>query len=238
MSGVDPRAVVGPLVELGVGVTVAPFAVITGRCRIGDGTWIGPHAAIGTPAEMRGGPHPGVGDEPADGPGIEVGARGVVREFVTIHQGTEQATHVGDDAYLMARSHVPHDAWLGDRCTLSCNVQVGGHSWIGDGANLGLGAVVHQFGVIGEGAMVGMQAAVTRPVPPFAMVMGVPGRVVGANRVGAVRAGGDDDAVARWHEALRAGHRLDDAPPWLASALERFDDACVRIGPKGGSGRG
>lgn len=233
MTGIDPRAAIGPLVELGVGVTVAPFAVLTGRTRIGDGCWIGPHVAIGTPAQMRDGIHPAIGDEPADGVGVEVGEGAIVREFVTIHQGTDETTHVGAGSYLMAYAHVPHDAWIGDGCTLSNSAQIGGHSWIGDGANIGLGATVHQRAVIGEGAMVGMQAAVTRPVPPFAMAVGVPARIIGANRVGASRAGGAEGEVEAWHDALRTGDVLADPPAWLAGPLARFDAACQHVGPKG-----
>ena len=72
MSGVHPSAFVGPGVELGVGVTVGPFTAITGPCRIGDEVWIGPHASIGTPSEIRGGPHPSM-DE-GGGAGVDAAA--------------------------------------------------------------------------------------------------------------------------------------------------------------------
>jgi UDP-N-acetylglucosamine acyltransferase len=228
VSSIHPSAVIGPHVELGTGVTVGPFAVLTGPCRIGDGVWVGPHAAIGTPPQMRGGHHPVVAaeeDDPSTSTGVLVGAGTVVREFVTIHQGVERATEVGQDCFLMAYAHVPHDAWLGRGVTLSNSVQLGGHTWIDEGANIGLGAVVHQRSTIGAYAMVGMQSAVTKPVPPFAVAVGVPARVTGVNRVGLERLGVDGTVV----EALRTGLAAGEVPgrdlPGLGVHVERFDAA-------------
>lgn len=47
------------------------------------------------------------------------------------------------------------------------------------GASVGSGATVMPGVTIGEGAMVGAGAVVTKDVPPFAVAMGVPARVVG-----------------------------------------------------------
>lgn len=50
------------------------------------------------------------------------------------------------------------------------------------GASIGSGAVIRCGVVIGEHAMVGAGAVVTRDVPPYAIVTGVPARVVGDMR--------------------------------------------------------
>ncbi len=47
------------------------------------------------------------------------------------------------------------------------------------GASVGSGATVMSGVTIGEGALVGAGAVVTKDVPPFAVAMGVPARVVG-----------------------------------------------------------
>ena len=49
---------------------------------------------------------------------------------------------------------------------------------IGDGAWIGAGAIVLDGVTVGEGAVVGAGAVVTRDVPPFAVAVGVPTRVV------------------------------------------------------------
>ncbi len=51
------------------------------------------------------------------------------------------------------------------------------------GASIGSGATVLSGVTIGEGALVGAGAVVTRDVAPFAVIAGVPARVVGDMRV-------------------------------------------------------
>ena len=55
---------------------------------------------------------------------------------------------------------------------------------VGDDAWIGAGAIVLPNVTIGEGAVVGAGAVVTRDVPPFAVVVGVPAKVVGDIRKG------------------------------------------------------
>jgi UDP-N-acetylglucosamine acyltransferase len=54
MNSVHRTAVIADDVIMGSGKVVGAFAVILGPARIGDGTWIGPHVVLGTPAEIRG----------------------------------------------------------------------------------------------------------------------------------------------------------------------------------------
>lgn len=218
---IHPSAFIGPNVTLGVDVTIGPFASVTGPCRIGDGAWIGPHTSIGSPSEIRGGPHPPI--EVGGGAGVVIGDRTVLREFVTVNQGSEQATVIGDDCYLMDGVHIPHDAVVGDRSTMAPNVVIAGHCWIGEGVNLGLGAVFHQFSVVGAFAMVGMQAVVTRSIPPFALAYGIPARVAGANKVGLARQGVEAALIDAWDLELKAGGVAGlDGPPALAAHVRDY----------------
>lgn len=50
---------------------------------------------------------------------------------------------------------------------------------VGDGADIGTNAVILPGVTIGEGSVVGAGAVVTRDVPPFSIVAGVPARVIG-----------------------------------------------------------
>jgi UDP-N-acetylglucosamine acyltransferase len=222
---IDPTAIIGPGVELGTGNVIGPYSVIVGKTRIGDNNWIGPHVSIGTPAEWRGHPLPvGWDGEIGDGR-VEIGDGNVVREFATINAGVEQATRLGNDCYLMARSHVGHDATLQDGVTLSTAAQLGGFTTVWQWANLGLGSQVHQWGQIGPGAMVGMGAVVLHPVEAFMTVVGVPAAQIGINRVGLERLGVPKDVFADWE---RSGIQLDSLPSNVREVLARWQKVTAR----------
>lgn len=227
MNRIHPTAIIGPDVELGDDNSIGPYTVIFGRCRIGDGNWIGPSVAIGTPGEMKGHAHyvPWAG-ETTDG-SIEIGNGNVIREFATIQQSATGVTRIGDNGYFMTKSHVPHDALIGNDVTVSCSVMIGGHSIVGDRANLGLGTVIHQHLVIGAGAMVGMGSVVTKDVPPFAMAYGSPARVKGANVVGLRRAQVDDETSSSIAAALDAAD-LDSLRRLMPEQMAHFDRSVER----------
>ncbi|MFA5911145.1 MAG: acyltransferase [Vicinamibacterales bacterium] len=72
---------------------------------------------------------------------------------------------------------------------------------IGAWADIGTGAIVLPGVTVGRGSLVGAGAVVTKDVPPFAVVAGVPARVIGDRRDPA-RAGGttlsEEVGVLRW----------------------------------------
>ncbi|MGH2768156.1 MAG: hypothetical protein ACRDIF_04270, partial [Actinomycetota bacterium] len=224
---IHPTAVVGERVLLGDGSLIGPYAVLLGPCSVGDGNWIGPYVAIGTPAGSRRVSHGGW--FAPQGKGVAVGERNVIREYVSIEQGTEGETVVGSGCFIMAYACVGHDVVLEDEVTITNAVHIGGHTRVGRGATLGLGAVIRQRIAIGAGAMVGMQAAVTRDVPPFALAVGAPARVKGANQVGLMRRGTPRRAILALDDLFRshASHQwLDRLPECLPEDLlyefERF----------------
>lgn len=202
---VHPSAVVGPGVDLGADVVVGPHVVLLGPLVVGDGCWVGPHTVVGAPAEIRDIDHGAAWDGDLVGTGITIGARTVLREHVTVHQGHYDVTTVGDGCYLMNRAYVAHDDRVADGVTMASAATLAGHVHVGRGAYVGLGAVVHQRVVVGPGAMVGMGAVVTRPVPPWAKAFGAPCRAQGANTVGLERAGAPPETVARLREVYAVG---------------------------------
>ncbi|HYQ74701.1 DapH/DapD/GlmU-related protein [Cellulomonas sp.] len=228
MNTIHPSAVVGPGVELGEGNVVGPNVVLLGPLRVGDGNWFGPGVVVGTPPEIRGAAHGAGWDAPA-GEGVVIGDRNVLREGVSVQQGSHRATRIGDDCFLMSRVYVAHDDEIGDRATVAAGTTLAGHVRVGAGANLGMGAAVHQRRVVGPGAMVGMGAVVTRDVPPFAKAFGSPVRLVGVNTVGLQRSGADEGTVAAIVGAYGEG-RLPQpglADEAAAAAFLWWDDAAA-----------
>ncbi|MBI4497507.1 MAG: UDP-N-acetylglucosamine acyltransferase [Chloroflexi bacterium] len=222
----------GPI-TLGDGNTISHHAVLVGPLTVGDGNYIGPHVTFGTAPQhnlLRWEVNPPPGEEHV----IRIGNQNIFREYTTIHQPTESLTSIGDACYLMAYSHVPHDALLEDGVILANSVQIGGHTWIGQGANIGLGAVIHQHSSIGAYVMVGMDTVVNRDVPPFVMAAGNPVRVVGLNRVGLRRYDFRASELSAVRAALRAlparggAEQFAALPERVARAMQAFAERSRR----------
>jgi UDP-N-acetylglucosamine acyltransferase len=201
-TAIHRTAVVEDGAQLGVGVTVGPFAFVAARAVLGDGCVLGPHASVldyvTLGKECRVHACAVVGDLPQDlgfGGGasyVRVGDRCVLREGVTIHRGTkpETTTEIGDDCFLMANSHCAHNVKLGRRVILANGVLLAGYVQVGDGAIVSGNTGVHQFVRIGRLAMVGGSTAITQDVLPFVMIAsGSYNAVAGPNVVGLRRAG-------------------------------------------------
>jgi UDP-N-acetylglucosamine acyltransferase len=195
--------VIGAGVELGDDNVVGPYSVVVGPARVGDRNWIGPHVVIGTPAEYRTGPHPAGWEGELAGAGVSIGDDTIIREFVTVNQGTHETTRVGSGCYVLARSHVGHDCVVDDGVTLSDAVQLGGHTHVWPWANIGMGTVVHQRCQVGPGAMVGMGSAVRQTVEPFTITVGNPARTSGVNRVGLARRGCSEAGIDEFEAYLK-----------------------------------
>ena len=80
-------------------------------------------------------------------------------------------------------SYVAHDCEIGDFVTFAPKVNCNGNVKIEDHAYIGTGAIIIQGTnekplVIGEGSIVGMGSVVTKDVPAFSTVYGVPAKVM------------------------------------------------------------
>ena len=108
----------------------------------------------------------------------------------------------------MNKSHIGHDAEIGDRRGSRPTSMIGGHAWVGEDANIGMASSIHQNRAIGAGAMIGMHATVVDDVGPFQLVKGNPARASGVNVVGMTRLGFTEADV----EALRVTTK-----PWCSA---------------------
>jgi len=214
-----PTAIISPSANIANDVQIGPFCVIEENVSIGAGcqlasgvvikrgTHVGCENKIEVGAVLGGDPqHLGAGDEVGD---ITIGDRNQIREYVTIHRAFKpgEVTRIGNDNMLMAASHVGHDCKLGDHNILANNVMLAGHVEVETRNYFGGGSAIHQFCRVGSYTMIGGLAQIKRDTPPFVMVDGATGCLVGLNRVGLRRAGMSTEDRTTLKEAYRLAFR-------------------------------
>jgi UDP-N-acetylglucosamine acyltransferase len=197
-SYVGPFCTVGEEVRLGARVRLESHVVVDGRTEIGDDTHIFPFVSVGlAPQDLK------YRGEPAE---TRIGRRNRVREFVTIHRGTEgggMLTSVGDDCLIMAQAHVAHDCHIGSHVIMANAATLAGHVTVEDGANVGAYSGVHQFCRVGREAYVGGYSVVVKDALPFALTVGNHARCYGLNTVGMKRRGYPSETIEALHHAFR-----------------------------------
>jgi UDP-N-acetylglucosamine acyltransferase len=198
---IHPLAVVHPQAQIGTGVKIGPFAIVEEDVVIGEGCQISGHAVIKSGVRM--GPNNFVGESavlggfpqhvrcPQDVGLVAIGANNTIREYATIHRAMKPGTEtvLGDQNYLMAGAHVAHDCRINNHVILANNALLAGHVTVDDRAFVSGAVAVHQFCRIGRMAMLGGHARVVRDVPPYMMVDGITGDIVGLNMVALKRNG-------------------------------------------------
>lgn len=196
---IGPYAVVGANVTLGANVEVGSHAVIEGHTSVGAESRICNFASIGqAPQDIH------YANEPTR---VEIGKNCWIREFVSIHRGTEKGgglTRVGDHCMIMAYAHVAHDCRVGDYVVMVNSATLAGHVEVQDYAVIGGLTAVHQFARIGRNAFIGGASAISMDVVPFASAAGNRARITGVNVVGLRRNGFSEDVI----KTIRQAHRI------------------------------
>lgn len=192
---IGPYCVLGAEVALGEGVELHAHVVIAGHTRIGAGTRIWPFASIGhQPQDLK---------YRGERTTLEIGAKNMIREHVTMSPGTGDGggvTRVGDGNLFMVGVHVAHDCLIGSGNVFANQATLAGHVVVEDHVVAGGLSAVQQFCRIGRGAMIGGMSGITADVVPYGLTMGNRAHLAGLNLVGLKRRGVDRADLA----ALRA----------------------------------
>ncbi len=201
LAAVDKRA------KIGKNVVVEPFTTIAADVEIGDGTWIGPNVTIMDGARIGKNCRifPGTvisaipQDLKFDGEDTQViiGDGTTIRECVTVNRGTKALgyTKIGDDALIMATSHIAHDCILGDHVIIVNGCGIAGHVEIGDYTVMGGLSAVQQFCKIGKHTMISGGTLVRKDIPSYIKVAREPMSYAGINSVGLRRRGFTNEKI-------------------------------------------
>jgi UDP-N-acetylglucosamine acyltransferase len=212
---VGPYCIIGGEVSIGARTRLMAHVFLDGRLAIGEENVFFPYATIGVASQDL--KYHGEASE------TRIGHRNQIREFVTIHRGTEgggMLTEIGDENLLMAYVHVAHDTRVGSHSVISHAATLGGHVTIEDWAIVGASSGVHQFCRVGRHAFIGGYSVITQDVLPFSnTVTEREARVFGANVTGLKRRGFTPAAIDSLHKAFRL---LTHSNLNTSQALERI----------------
>jgi UDP-N-acetylglucosamine acyltransferase len=177
---------------------VGPYTVIEGHTTIGARNQIFQFASLGAaPQDLK---------YRGEASRLEIGDDNKIREFATIHRGTEgggMVTRIGNCVLVMNYVHIAHDCIIGDHCILANSTELAGHCVLEDWVVAAGLCGVHQFTRVGQHAMLAAGSKVAQDVPPFAMVRGDRARLVGINTVGLERRNFDAATVAAIKRSFR-----------------------------------
>ncbi|KJS32097.1 MAG: UDP-N-acetylglucosamine acyltransferase [Desulfatitalea sp. BRH_c12] len=234
---IHPTAIVSNNAQIAPDATIGPYTIIGDNVIIGAGTQIMPHVVIDPYVEIGANcrifQYAAIGAEPQavkfkdEETWVKIGNGCTIREFVTIHRGTESGgklTQIGDNCLLMAYTHIAHDCRVGRNVVMSNNATLAGHIIIGDHASIGGLVAIHQFVRVGEYAFVGGKSAVVKDIPPYVLAAGDRATLHGLNQVGLKRHGFTTSAVFQLKKAyriiFRIGLTLNEAIERVAAEVE------------------
>jgi UDP-N-acetylglucosamine acyltransferase len=226
---VDSTVVVGPYVVIDAGVTLGA------HCRVGPHAYLTGHTLIGAHNQFHAGCV--IGDAPQDlkyknePTRLRIGDHNVFREHATVHRSTkpEDETLIGSHNFLMANSHVGHNARLGNHVILANGALLAGHVSVDDKVFISGNCLVHQFVRIGTLALMQGGSAISKDLPPYTIARGQNG-ICGLNTVGLRRAGltSEDRLELKklYHALFRASGKWQDK---LKSAQKEFKGTASKV---------
>lgn len=194
-GNISRSAYLAPAVRLGQGVTIGPGAVLDGEIEIGDGTEIGPNVTVmnrvkvGANCVIQAGCVIGLDGyafaERKDGRRSMIRHRGgvVIEDDVwigansNIARGTIDDTVIRKNAKIDVLTHIAHNVTVGENAAIVAHSTIMGSVQIGQNAYISTSTIRDQAH-IGEGSFVAMGSIVTKDVPDYTMVAGLPASVI------------------------------------------------------------
>ena len=89
---------------------------------------------------------------------------------------------IGKHCIINTNASVDHECLIADFVHIGPNATLGGNVTVGEGTHIGLGSSVIQGISIGKWVVIGAGTVIIEDVPDFAVVVGVPGKVIKYNK--------------------------------------------------------
>jgi UDP-N-acetylglucosamine acyltransferase len=222
---IGPFCIIGAEVQIGARTRMMANLYLEGPTTIGEDNIFYPYSTVGMASQDM--------KYKGERAHTRIGNRNRIREFVTIHRGTEGGgllTEIGDDNLLMTYTHVAHDCHIGNHVILGNSVGLAGHVIVEDWADVSPFSGVHQFCRIGKHSFVGPYTVIKQDVMPYSLTSTHSDVLVfGANSIGLARRGFSKAGI----EALQTAFRLlTRAGLNTSQAVERIREeieACPEI---------
>lgn len=195
---VGPFCIIGPDVTLGPNCRLVSHVTLTGRTTIGAGNTFYQGVVVGeVPQDLK------YHGEPSE---VVMGDYNTIREYTTIHRGTEfggGVTRLGNGNLIMGCVHVAHDSTIEDKCIIANGVGLAGHVVIQSGVVMGGSSLYHQFVTVGRGAIVAGGVRCKRDCPPFIILDNEPAEPRGINVRGLERQGYSPEEIKQVETVYR-----------------------------------
>lgn len=149
---VHPSAIIDKGCEIGEGVKIWHFSHLMPGCKIGDDCSIGQNVFVGS--------------------NVVLGKNVRVQNNVSIYEGV-----ICEDDVFLGPSMVFTNV-INPRSAVSRKNEYK-QTWVRKGASIGANATIVCGNEIGEYALIGAGAVITKPVPPYALVVGNPAKQIG-----------------------------------------------------------
>lgn len=91
-------------------------------------------------------------------------------------------TRIGNHVIINTAACIDHECVIDNFVHVSPNATLAGNVRVEEGAHIGLGAQIIQGICIGKWATIGAGAVIIKNVPDYAVVVGVPGRIIKYNQ--------------------------------------------------------
>ena len=163
---ISPKSYIGEGVRIGAGVVVEDYSYLSDGVCVDSGAIIG---SSGHYFKQYDGKLFKV--EHAGGVWLEQGVQ-VLSAAVISKALHPDFTRVGKDSVVSIKAHIAHGCDVGERCTITGNVQVSGFTTIGDDVWIGPSATIGNLLRIGNGVRIDIGSVVIKDVPDGSRVSG------------------------------------------------------------------